>query len=422
MKSAIEWNNEGLKYYEKKQFESAAQAFQKALELDNSNAIFWKNMGDCLYDMQKKEEAIRYYEKAITLDRNTNPSIYLDYGIVLFSEKQYSKALKQLLQAESHPNLTGDFVPEVSIWLSDTYYELAEYSQALRQLKKKVKTMSNCKKNPADVERFFKIYVAMNDFRQALSELEQGIGLYPENQPLLFLLLDFFKERYLYGSIQSLLSANQEFYQSNIDLWTKLLAIRIYYEDYDRIEEDCDQLLLKTKDHEVIEFIREIKERTIANRADLHKVIEEPFNAEQYQILEENYFLKKAIGHFLYRQFIKAHDFLVRYLKKQPLSQGGIILMGILKIFVMDYDRAEKLLNYYSTLDSEFPLPFLGLAYCAFCKNNFDQMLQAWTILCEKFPFWTAFDPHVHFANKVVLNDIFGNTMAFVQALVDKKN
>ena len=422
MKSAVEWNNEGLEYYEKKQLESAFQAFQKALELDNSNAIFWKNMGDCLYDMQKKEEAIQYYEKAIILDRNTTPSIFLDYGIILFSEKQYNKALKQLLQAESHPNLTADFVPEVSIWLSDTYFELAEYSQALRQLKKKIKIISNSKKSPADVERFFKIYIAMNDFRQALSELEQGIGLYPENQPLLFSLLNFFKERYLYGSIQNKLSANQEFYQRNNDLWMKSLAIRIYYEEYEQIEHDCDELLSQTDDEESVEFIQEVREKAKMNQLELEKIITEPYDAELYHNSEENFFLKKALGHFLHRQFRKAHDFLVRYLKIQQQSRGGIFLMGILKIFVMDYDRAEKFLKIYSSLDPDTSITYLGLAFCAFQKNESSQMIEEWTILCEKSPFWTAFNPQVYFASNSVLKDLYGNAIAFVQDLVNEKN
>ena len=60
------FNNLGNAYYELHRFGEAAEAFQRGLNLDDSDWLLWGNLGDSLYWSGAKKEAIDAYEKAIS--------------------------------------------------------------------------------------------------------------------------------------------------------------------------------------------------------------------------------------------------------------------------------------------------------------------------------------------------------------------
>lgn len=76
-------------------FQKAQVEYQKAIEVDNTNAIAHFNLGNALMYQNKAEDALKEYDTATKFERNKIrlSKIYHNMGVLLQSAKQYDKAL-----------------------------------------------------------------------------------------------------------------------------------------------------------------------------------------------------------------------------------------------------------------------------------------------------------------------------------------
>ena len=76
-------------------FSKAQVEYQKAIEVDNTNAIAHYNLGNALLYQNKAEEALKEYDTATKFERNKVrlSKIYHNMGVLMQSAKQYDKAL-----------------------------------------------------------------------------------------------------------------------------------------------------------------------------------------------------------------------------------------------------------------------------------------------------------------------------------------
>jgi tetratricopeptide (TPR) repeat protein len=76
-------------------FAKAQVEYQKAIEIDNTNAIAHYNLGNALMYQNKAEEAIKEYETATKFERNKIrlAEIYHNMGVLLQSAKKYDLAI-----------------------------------------------------------------------------------------------------------------------------------------------------------------------------------------------------------------------------------------------------------------------------------------------------------------------------------------
>jgi len=64
---AIDLYNQGVEFYEKKEYDLAFEAFQDSLKYNPNNALAYELMGDISYFQQKLPEAKKYYQKAFEI-------------------------------------------------------------------------------------------------------------------------------------------------------------------------------------------------------------------------------------------------------------------------------------------------------------------------------------------------------------------
>ena len=94
------YNNKGLEFFQKNDFENAIICFFQALTHDKNYAHAYSNIGNILIQKREFEEAINMYQKAINID-NQNSLYHFNLGIaysninnIKASAKEYKQSLK----------------------------------------------------------------------------------------------------------------------------------------------------------------------------------------------------------------------------------------------------------------------------------------------------------------------------------------
>jgi tetratricopeptide (TPR) repeat protein len=136
------FNNLGNAYFDLHQFGEAAEAFQRGLNLDDSDWLLWGNLGDSLYWNGAKKKAIDAYEIAI------------------------SRAGKRLAVNPMESNVLA---------FSASYNAMAGHTETARNQIEKALALA-----PSEAEvrmRAALVYNQLGDMDRCLSSLEKAVGL-----------------------------------------------------------------------------------------------------------------------------------------------------------------------------------------------------------------------------------------------------
>lgn len=136
------FNNLGNAYFDLHQFGEAAEAFQRGLNLDDSDWLLWGNLGDSLYWNGAKKKAIDAYENAI------------------------SRAGKRLAVNPMESNVLA---------FSASYNAMAGHTETARNQIEKALALA-----PSEAEvrmRAALVYNQLGDMDRCLSSLEKAVGL-----------------------------------------------------------------------------------------------------------------------------------------------------------------------------------------------------------------------------------------------------
>jgi serine/threonine protein kinase len=90
---AEDWEKRGDKLFTLHDYEGAAEAYQRALEIDNGKATTWLALGDAYLAMEKHAEALRAYEYAMQLDPN-DPLAWSNRGTALDALGRHKEAME----------------------------------------------------------------------------------------------------------------------------------------------------------------------------------------------------------------------------------------------------------------------------------------------------------------------------------------
>ncbi|MDR0524614.1 MAG: tetratricopeptide repeat protein [Spirochaetaceae bacterium] len=103
--------NQGLEYYNKKDYNKAIPEFTKAIQLNPNNDSYYYNRGNAYYMKKDYDKAIPDYEASLRINPNhTNAKTYLAYsydarGNTYYVKKDYDKAIADYTQAiQINPN------------------------------------------------------------------------------------------------------------------------------------------------------------------------------------------------------------------------------------------------------------------------------------------------------------------------------
>lgn len=85
----------GNRFMKDSLYSKAQVEYQKAIEIDNTNAIAHYNLGNSLVFQNKAEDAMKEYETASKFERNKLrlSQMYHNMGVLLQSAKQFDKAI-----------------------------------------------------------------------------------------------------------------------------------------------------------------------------------------------------------------------------------------------------------------------------------------------------------------------------------------
>ncbi len=92
---------EGNKSYESANYEEAANAYQKALDVNKESLTAQYNLGNALYKWGKKEEAIAAYDEVIKTEKNNAglSNAYYNKGVVLQNDNKLEECIAAYKQA-----------------------------------------------------------------------------------------------------------------------------------------------------------------------------------------------------------------------------------------------------------------------------------------------------------------------------------
>lgn len=128
----VDYNEIGIKAFQEKRYEDAAQAFNDAIEQDPNDAVGYINFGNLLATLNDVERAERFFQKAITVDEKAATAYYglanLYYNAERFVEaaKLYQKAVEHGIEgADAYFMLAKSFEREGNQTLALPYMQRA---------------------------------------------------------------------------------------------------------------------------------------------------------------------------------------------------------------------------------------------------------------------------------------------------------
>ncbi|MGP8215059.1 MAG: tetratricopeptide repeat protein [Bacteroidia bacterium] len=95
------YNNRGLIYYDRGQYDLAMADYNKALELDSRNAMAYNNQGRLYYQQGQIDLALADYNRAIELDSG-NTGVYNNRAVIYYSRGQYDLAMADYNKVLEH--------------------------------------------------------------------------------------------------------------------------------------------------------------------------------------------------------------------------------------------------------------------------------------------------------------------------------
>lgn len=163
------YNNRGELYLNMDEFQLARQDFQRAVELDDTNAEAWLNLGKALNRLDLYETSISAYNTAIKLEPDNDFSYFL-ISIPLKYLKNYKESLKNL-------NKAIEMDPEYSDYYrkrGNLYFDWAEENtnSGNTDLDTEFAFYANQKKTESQ------IFLAERDFKKAIELDDENILAY----------------------------------------------------------------------------------------------------------------------------------------------------------------------------------------------------------------------------------------------------
>ena len=172
--SAIEWFEEGFKYFQKANYEKAIPCYDKAIELNPNYALVYGSRGSIYAHYKKYNKAIIDLNKAIELNPNETLA-YMVRGYVYNMLKKYNEAIIDLNKAiELNPNIDAVYNNR-----GFAHRSVKKYNEAIIDLNKAIEL--NPKYDSAYNGRA-QALIFLGKINEAFVDFNKAIELNPKNQ------------------------------------------------------------------------------------------------------------------------------------------------------------------------------------------------------------------------------------------------
>ena len=119
----MDYNEKGIKAFQEKRYEDAAQSFTQAIEANPEDALGYVNFGNLLAAMNDIERAERFFQKAITVDEKA-ATAYYGLANLYYESERFTEAAKLYQHSIDH-GIEG----------ADAFYMLAKCFEREEQYK-----------------------------------------------------------------------------------------------------------------------------------------------------------------------------------------------------------------------------------------------------------------------------------------------
>ncbi|MCP4621787.1 MAG: tetratricopeptide repeat protein [Bradyrhizobium sp.] len=163
------FNNRGIAYFSKGEFDNAMHDFDEAISAKPSNPVLYHNRGLALYNKGDNEGAIRSYEEAIRVQPRFTAA-YNDRANVYFRMKEYDKAISGYDDAIRLQPRDGVLYAN----RGNTYRMKGDYDRALRDFDEAIRL------NPREAGSIYgrsQVYADKGDTNRAIADLDEAIRL-----------------------------------------------------------------------------------------------------------------------------------------------------------------------------------------------------------------------------------------------------
>jgi len=165
------YNNRGISYADKEEYERAIQDFNKAIELNPGLVAAYNNRGLAYRNTEKDKRAIKDFNKAIEL----NPAYtkaYYNRGLAYYYKEEYERAIQDFNKAiELNPGLVEPYINR-----GTAYADKGEYGRAIKNYDKAIEL------NPFLPEAFYNrgaAYADKGNKKEAIKSYKKYVRLVP---------------------------------------------------------------------------------------------------------------------------------------------------------------------------------------------------------------------------------------------------
>jgi tetratricopeptide (TPR) repeat protein len=173
--NVIAFNNRGLAYAAKKDYDRAIADFNAEIKLDPNGPAGFSNRGNAYEAKQDYDRAIADYSEAIKLD-SSNVATFNNRGLAYENKRDYDRAIADYSEAiRLAPNNVAEFSNR-----GLSYYNKRDYDRAIADFSEAIKL------DPTDSETLTyraNAYQAKKDYDRAIADYSEAIRLTPNDAP-----------------------------------------------------------------------------------------------------------------------------------------------------------------------------------------------------------------------------------------------
>lgn len=171
--------NQAVAMYNLGQYQEAADAFLKVIEIDAEQAPVWANLAQCYQQMESYEKSLEAWDKAITLDPEkasyvqSKGSIYAAMGDMEQAQQLYEKAAGMSSELDPEGAATNYYNMAV------TFINSGKNEQAVEALNKALEL------KPDHAESHYQLGITLlglDDMEGALNHLQQYVEIAPNGE------------------------------------------------------------------------------------------------------------------------------------------------------------------------------------------------------------------------------------------------
>jgi len=174
------YNELGLFYFRRGNYEGAVSQFQRVIELTPDNAFGYLNLGAAYWGLEKIDDAQKMFERSIEVEPNYRA--YSNLSTLLYGEQRYGDAAEmceKALKLNDTSYLTWATLANASFWAPGRREKAYAGYRRAAELAEKQRSLTP--RDPRVLTSLAGYYAVLGESGRALSLVAEALEIAPEN-------------------------------------------------------------------------------------------------------------------------------------------------------------------------------------------------------------------------------------------------